>query len=295
MKTLSSTLTHSKNLDTFRAGVKQEKNHATCLINQSRIRRNVILIFLILFISLSGFTQEIEFPDFQVTSKSKQAQELYATGITAFMDVNLYKAVDCFQKAAEAEPNFIMPNVSLALYYFYLNDMERFKISAQKALTSNYTLTESEKTLQEALKELVENPNANVTPYGSKLVKMNPESLLAYDILATFQGFEGDWPGQNKTYQHILEFAKNPAPLYNKLAYNYLEQNKLEDALSYFLKYINLVPKNPNAYDSMGDYYLKAQDFRKAHIFYLKAYRLDSIHFKISQYKAKKLEAKLNQ
>lgn len=259
------------------------------------LRRNISLIFLTLFVSFSGFSKEMGLPDFPVSSTSKQAQELYATGVTAFMDVDLYKAVDCFQKAADAEPNFIMPNVSLALYYFHLNDMTRFKISAQKALTSSYTLTESEKTILDALKKLVENPVSNVTAYGLKLVKMNPESLLAYDILATFQGFDGDWPGQNNTYQHILEFAKNPAPLYNKLAYNYLEQNKLEDALSYFLKYINIVPKNPNAYDSMGDYYLKAQDFKKAHIFYLKAYRLDSIHFKISQYKAKKLEAKLNQ
>jgi tetratricopeptide (TPR) repeat protein len=255
----------------------------------------VMLFFLFSVISITGMPQKIEQTEIPATSSSKQAQELYAAGLTAFADVNLDKAIDCFQKAAETEPNYIMPNVSLALYYFHLNDMDRFKTCASKALASTYNLNESEKTIQEALHQLVNNPIANVTEYGLTVVKLNPQSLQAYDILATFQGFEGDWPNQNETYQRMLQLTKNPIPIYNKLAYNYLEQNKVDDALPYFVKYITLAPKNPNAYDSMGDYYLKAEDFRKAHIFYLKAYRLDSIHFKISFLKAKKLESKLNQ
>lgn len=258
------------------------------------LKRNIVLIFITSFISFSAFSQDTELTEFQVTSTSKQAQELYLTGLDAYWDVNLYKAIDNLQQAAEAEPNFIMPNVTLALYYFHMNDMERFKIRAKKALTSTYTLNESEKTLQEALQKLVTNSIAKVTEYGQKLVKLNPQSYLAYDILATFQGFDGDWPAQNNTYQQMLTISKKTTPLYYRLGYNYLEQNNLDRALSNFLQYINLAPKNPNAYDSMGDYYFKAEDYRKAHIFYLKAYRLDSIHFKISQYKAQKLESKLS-
>lgn len=249
--------------------------------------------FLFLFISMVGFTQESSWVDFPVTSSSKQVQELYASGLKAFGDVNLDKAILCFQQAAENEPNFVMPNVSLALYYFSLGDMDRFKTCVNKVLNSTYELTESEKLIREALKKLAENKNANVAEYGTKLVELNPDSYLAYDILATLQGFDGDLKGQNISYQHMLEIASSPVQLYNKLGYNYLAQNNLGNALSNFLKYINLAPKNPNAYDSMGDYYFKANDLRKAHIFYLKAYKLDSIHFKISQIKAKKLELSL--
>lgn len=255
--------------------------------------RSVMLFFFFSAISIAALPQETEWADLPATSSSEQALKLYKSGMIAAFDVNLNKANDCFKKASELEPDFIMPNVSMALFSFFSKDMAKFKEFANKVLASAYKLNESETIIQEALKKLVGDPTANVTAYGEKLVKLNPRSLQAHSILTAFQGFKGDWPGQNKTLQAMLQLAKDPAPIYNNLGYNYLEQNNIDDALIYFEKYIAAAPKNPNAYDSMGDYYVKAEDFKKAHIYFHKAFRMDSVNFRFSLEKADKLKPKL--
>lgn len=252
-----------------------------------------MLFFFFSFISIAGIPQETDWTNFPVTSSSVQAQDYYKTAMLAFADVNMNKAFENFKKASEAEPNFIMPNVWVALFHFYAKDMVKFKEFANKAKASTYKLNESEKIILEALKKMENNSIANVTVEGQKLVQLNPKSLPAYQLLAIFQGFEGDWPAQNKTLQSMLQMAKDPAPIYNALGYNYLTQNNIDEALPAFEKYIAAAPKNPNAYDSMGDYYVKAGDYKKAHAYYNKAFRMDSLNFKGSYDKAEALKDKL--
>lgn len=254
---------------------------------------SVMLFFVFSSIAIVGIPQEIDWTDIPGTSSSPQALELYKTGSIAMFDVNMNKANDCFKKASELEPNFIMPNVSLAYYYFYLKDMAKFKEFANKVLASTYNLNESEILIQKAMKILLDNPTANVTEYGEKLVKLNPKSVFAYQMLATYQGFAKDYDGQIKTYQAMLQLTKDQAPIYNSLGYCYMELNKIDEAWNSFEKYIAAAPKNPNAYDSMGDYYVKVQDYKKAHLYFTKAYRMDTVNFKFSLEKADKLKPQL--
>jgi Predicted N-acetylglucosaminyl transferase len=255
--------------------------------------RKVFLFVLFLSFTIAGIPQVTESIDFPVTSSSPQAQELYKAGMLAFSDVHLNKAFEYFKKANEAEPNFIMPNVWMAFYYFYTKDIAKFKEHAGKVLSSTYKLNDSEIAIREALKKLMADPIANVTSYGEKLVQLNPKSFRAYQILSIFQGFEGDWPKQSATYREMLKLTNDPAPVYNALGYNSLEQNNIDEALPWFEKYLAAAPKNPNAYDSMGDYYAKAQDYQKAHTYYHKAFRMDSINFKMSYEKAEALKDKI--
>jgi Tfp pilus assembly protein PilF len=253
----------------------------------------IVLFFIFSFIPIAGIPQVTESTDFPVTSSSPQAQELYKAGMLAFSDVHLNNAFEDFKKATETEPNFIMPNVWMAFFYFYTKDMAKFKECAERVISSTYKLNESEIAIREALKKLMDDPIANVTSYGEKLVQLNPKSFRAYQILAVFQGFEGDWPKQSATYREMLKLTNDPAPVYNALGYNSLEQNNIDEALAWFEKYLAAAPKNPNAYDSMGDYYAKARDYQKAHTYYHKAFRMDSINFKMSYDKAEALKDKL--
>lgn len=253
----------------------------------------IMLFFLFSTISIAGISQETDWADLPATSSSPKAMELYKSGLIAMADVRMNVADNYFRQAAEAEPNFIMPNVLLAVEYFYKKDMPNFKVMVGKVLSSTYSLNESEELIQQALKQLADNPIANATEVGEKLTKLNPKSVMAHLLLAMFQGFEGDYPSQVKTYQTILEFVKDPAPIYNSMAYNYLEQNNIDQALTYFEKYVSSAPKNPNVYDSMGDYYAKTQDYKKAHAYYMKAFRMDTANFKFSNEKAEQLKSKL--
>lgn len=252
----------------------------------------VLLFLFFLLISAVAIPQEIDWVDIPVTTNSPEALELYKAGISAMYEIKLKKANDYCKKANELDSNFVMPNIWFATRGFYFNNMTQFREYATKALKSTYTLNESEIILQKALKALLEDPDSNVTMYGEELVELNPKSILAHQTLANFQKFAKDLEGVNKTYQTMLQLTKNPAPIYNALGYNYMALGKINEALDAFDKYIEAEPKNPNSYDSMGDYYFKVEDYQRARVYFMKAYTMDTVNFKFSYAKAVKIKPK---
>lgn len=74
----------------------------------------------------------------------------------------------------------------------------------------------------------------------------------------------------------------------NILAYKYMEDGQMAKAKQHFDIYMRVYPSTPNAYDSMGDYYMKAGDKAKAKEMYMKAYTLDN-NWKASKARADKL------
>ncbi len=252
----------------------------------------VLLFLFFLSISAVAFPQGAEWADFPVTTNSQKALEFYKEGLNDLYEVRINHGSEFFKKASAADPNFIMPNVLLALNSLFFSNMDQFKEFANKALASTYPLNESEILLQNAVKKLLNDPGSNVTDIGKKILKLNPKSIMAHQLLTIFQQFAKDFEGQNKTLQAMLQLTQNPAPIYNSLGYNYLALNQVNDAWEAFNKYLKAAPKNPNAYDSMGDYYAKIEDYQKARAYFMKAYRMDTINFKFSHDKANKLKDK---
>lgn len=253
-----------------------------------------VLLFFLLSVSGIAMPQETKWDDIPMTTTSKEAMKLYVEGIKAFNDVDINKSNDLFKKSSELDPNFIMPNQLIAFSYLYFKDMDQFKKYANKALASTYKLTESELLLQKALKKLLEDPTANVTEFGEKLVKLNPKTFAAYQWLGSYQQFAKDYEGLAKTYQSQLKLTEFPGTIYNGMGYNYMTLNKMGKAKEAFENYIKAEPNNPNCYDSMGDYFAKAEDFKNAYSNFMKAYEMDSVRFKISHDKAMKIKPKLD-
>ena len=252
--------------------------------------KTLLSFLLFLFVAQNAVSQETDSRNVPVTTDSEQALVLFNEGMDALDDVLLVTASEKFTRAAELDPDFIMPRVMMALGYLYNNDIENFKLHANKAVKSRAYLTSSEKLLQQAMKALVEDPQADVTQYGKKLVEIHPESVLAHQLLANFQNLAKDYEGAIKTYQSALEITREPAPIYNALGYAYMATNQMDKAKESFEKYLKAAPNSANAHDSMGDYYAKTQAFEQAQQSYLKAYELDSTNFMISQEKAMKMK-----
>jgi Tfp pilus assembly protein PilF len=252
-----------------------------------------ILIFFFLAVSGIAIPQETKWDDIPMTTTSKEAMKCYIDGVKALNDVDINKSNDLFIKASELDPNFIMPNQLLAFSYLYYKEMDQFKKYANKALASTYKLTESEMLLQKALKKLLEDPTANVTEFGEKLVQLNPKTYAAYQWLSSYQQFAKDYEGLDKTLHAQLKLTKFPGPIYNVMGYNYMALNKMDKAKEAFENYIKAEPKNPNSYDSMGDYFDKKEDYKNAYTNFMKAYEMDSVRFKISHDKAMNIKPKL--
>ena len=76
--------------------------------------------------------------------------------------------------------------------------------------------------------------------------------------------------------------------LNNIMGYALMDQNKFDEALNHFNVYVTVHPEEPNAYDSMGDFWLATGDSLKAKEMFLRAFEINS-SFTASKEKADKL------
>jgi Flp pilus assembly protein TadD len=184
-----------------------------------------------------------------------------------------------------------MPNYMLAVRYLYFNDLNKFKAYAKKALAAN-KLPQEEKIMQEALQKLTENPKTDATEYGKQLVQLHPESVSAHQMLATYQQIAGKNEDAIQTYLSLINLTENDAPIYNMLGYTYMRLDHMDKAKEAFDNYIKLEPKNPNVYDSMGDYYMAVKDYKNAYTHFMKAHQINEAWSYEKAMKAKEMMGK---
>jgi tetratricopeptide (TPR) repeat protein len=251
--------------------------------------KKLFIFILISGMGLISFTQTANDGKMPVTIGSKQALAFYIEALKCFDNVNLDKGHDLLVKSLEEDPHFFMANYQMALYCSWVANFEKFMEYAGIAVNCKTKLSEAEELLKSALKKFREDPNADVTEVGKKLVEMYPRDINAYNNLFYFQSFINDFNGELETLEKELKIADNKASIYNQLGYVYMSLKKNYEAEAAFDKYIEMDPKNPNVYDSKGDFFIYMKDFKKAYESYMKAYSMDTSFSYEKARKAKQL------
>jgi tetratricopeptide (TPR) repeat protein len=236
--------------------------------------KKFFLLMTLLSIGILIYSQAAKEKLMPVTTNSKSALSLYSQAMKYFDDVSLDKALDTFKKALSQDPDFFMANYQLAFYYLLNRAPDDFDGYADGAINCKAKLSDAEEHLKNALVSLKQG-HINVTDVGKKLVEMYPNDPNAYNNLISFQSLAGDSSGMVETINQAIKIAVNPAPFYNQLGYAYLTLKQSDKAGEAFDKYIGLDPKNPNVYDSKGDYYMYIKKYDKAYDSYMKAYSMN--------------------
>jgi tetratricopeptide (TPR) repeat protein len=234
-----------------------------------------LFLFLILFsIGFMIYSQQTD-KLIPVTTNSKSALSYYNQAMKYFDDVKLDKALETFKKALSQDPDFFMANYQLAFYYLLNRVTDDFHRYADAAVNCKAKLSVAEEQLKDALVN-VTHGHMDITDAGKKLVEMYPNDPNAYTYLINYQSLAGDSTGMIETINKAIKIAVNPGPFYNQLGYAYLTLKQNEKAEEAFDKYIELEPKNPNVYDSKGDYYMYIRKYDKAYESYMIANSMDS-------------------
>ncbi len=247
--------------------------------------RRVFIVFLMMTCGVMIYGQTEKGSKIPLTSKSESAINLFYEAERAFLDVNFDKALELLKKAKEADPDFFMADFYQAWYNF--GDKDKFLEYATSGVKCPGEMSKGEELLKEALKKLIDDQKADVRGYGKKLVSLYPDDDMSYWILFFFQNIVGDKEGAMQTMKEAMTKATYPAPVYNICGYLYMDQQKYDEALKAFDRYIELSPENPNVYDSKGDYFMAMKEYRKAYDSFMKAYKMG---FKVSYKKAQKAE-----
>jgi tetratricopeptide (TPR) repeat protein len=230
---------------------------------------------IMLILVLLGFITNAQPEKIPVTSTSKRAVVLFHEALKASENAEMANAREKMNEAIKEDPKFFRGHVFFALINLYSGNQEAFKKHSEKALIKNSSLSNGEILIQTALRRLHENPKADVTDVGNKLIELFPRDDQAYYILTSFQRFINDPKGIIKTYNTLLEKTDNPAPVYNQLGYIYLQLNDFLAAEKAFNKYIELFPNHPNPYDSKGDFFMQVKDYPNAWSNYMTANRIN--------------------
>ena len=197
------------------------------------------------------------------TTKSEAAKELASEAATHLMNVEHPLAYQKLFNALKLDPDFTIALTFMA----NLSAGEVRKKYAEKALKSAKNKTEGEKLFASMVDPASTADSRRDT--WDKLHTLFPDgSMIGHFYVVTRNTPEERFAAAQN---YIKQFPENAA-MYNTIAYYYmLDKKDMAAAKKHFDKYMTLHPDGPNAYDSMGEYYLLNGDKENAKKYYTMA------------------------
>src|SRR5215217_7863681 len=230
-----------------------------------------------------------------VTTSSEDARKEFLAGRDFSEKLRITDSIAHFDKAISLDPNFALAellraNVSPSPKEFF----EHLK----KAVALADKASDGERMLIQA-----NEAGANGNPTAQKeilekLVSAYPNDERAHFNLGGYYFGQQDFTQAIHHYKRATEIAPDYSTAFNILGYAYRQNEAYTDAENAFKKYIELIPNDPNPYDSYAELLLKMGRFDEAITQYNKALAIDSnfinSHFGIAAaltYKGKPADA----
>jgi tetratricopeptide (TPR) repeat protein len=208
-----------------------------------------------------------------ITTASEDARRLYLQGRDLSEQLRAHEGRELYRKALQADPSFAMAHYQLAVNSATAKD---FFDHMKHAVDLSGPVSEGERLTILAAEAGGNAQPAKALEYLTELVAKYPDDERAHFLLG------GAWFGQQdyaKALEHYQAATRiNPrfSPAYNSLGYTYRPLEKYAEAETAFKKYIELVPGDPNPYDSYAELLMKTGRFDESVAQYRKALALDS-------------------
>src|SRR5215510_989824 len=207
-----------------------------------------------------------------ITTSSPQAKEEYLKGRDMVDKLQITDSVAHFQKAVELDSNFAMAELSLA---GSAPTAKEFFEHLRRAVNLADKASNGEKLLI-----LATEAGANALPRTQKehldaLVAAYPNDERAQFALGGWYFGQADFPNAIEHYKKATELDGNYSSAWNLLGYAYRQNVDYANAEKAFQKYVELIPKDPNPYDSYAELLMKMGRFEDSIAQYRKALEID--------------------
>lgn len=228
-----------------------------------------LVMGLLIFIPIDLLSNPNEMP---VTTSSKEALKLFMTARDKIENIEFNAAIELLDKSIEKDPNF-------ALAYVY-RSMAGGGFNAawphlQKAIKLVEKVTPGEKAFIMYNKAASENDGRNQIKYLNQLLEMYPKDKRIQSLAGIYYYSSGDYERSIKYLKESINIDNKYAPAYNMVGYAHSALNQLPEADTAFKKYINLIPDNPNPYDSYAEFLMKTGRYDESIENYLKSFNKD--------------------
>lgn len=208
-----------------------------------------------------------------VTTSSEEARKEFLAGRDLAEKLRITDSIAHFDKALSLDPNFALAelnraNVSPTAKEFF-EHLKKAAALADKA-------SDGERMLIQANEAGANGDPTKQKEILEKLVSAYPNEERAHFNLGGYYFGQQDFTQAISHYKRATELAPDYSTAFNILGYAYRQNEAYSDAENAFKKYIELIPNDPNPYDSYAELLLKMGRFDEAITQYNKALAIDS-------------------
>jgi tetratricopeptide (TPR) repeat protein len=193
-----------------------------------------------------------------ITSSSEEARVLYLKGRDLAERLRATDARRYYEQAAAKDAGFALAYVGLANTS---GTNREFVDAVTKAVALAPKVSDGERHMIQALDAGLKGDPASVLKHYTELVAQYPNDERAQMLLAnTYFGRQE----YQKSIDHFVKATAINASFsqpYNQLGYAYRFLDKYAEAETAFKKYIELIPGDPNPYDSYAELLMKMGRF----------------------------------
>jgi tetratricopeptide (TPR) repeat protein len=210
-----------------------------------------------------------------ITTKSEEARKEFLQGRDLSEKLLGHDSIEHFDKALALDPEFATAELNRANNS---PSAKEFFEHLNKAVALADKASDGEKLLILASQAGANGDVEKQKDYLEKLVAAYPNDERAQFNLGTFYFGQQEFSAAIEHYKKTAGLAPDYSLNYNMLGYSYRQQNDYANAEQAFKKYIELIPNDPNPYDSYAELLLKTGRFNESITQYRKALSVDS-HF----------------
>ena len=203
-----------------------------------------------------------------VTTISPEAREAFLTGRDLQERMRTLDARPYFEEAIKLDPDFAMAHL---MYAGAVGSNKGFFKHLNKAVSLVDKVSEGERLLIMAAKAGSDNDQAKDQDYLQQLVELYPSDPRAILMLANFYFGNQTYETAIRYYIRVLELDSTFSAPYNQIGYSYRFLGQFDAAEKAFKKYIELIPDDPNPYDSYAELLMKIGKYDESIEMYEKA------------------------
>lgn len=238
-------------------------------------------IWLILVVAVAGLTAcggasapegESAAAKIPITTSSDEARSAYLEGRQLLDDLRFTDAHQFFVESVEADPDFALGHLGVANTS---STAQEFFDALRLAVETSANASDGEKMQIRALEAGINGEPATQRAQLESLVAAFPGDERAHNAYAIFLFGRQEYEPAIAEYRAAIDINPEFAPPYNQLGYALRTTGDYAGAEEAFQKYTELIPDQPNPYDSYAELLMKMGRFEEAIAKYKQALEID--------------------
>ena len=207
-----------------------------------------------------------------ITTSSEEARRLYVKGRDLAEKLRATDARSLYAQAAAKDSGFALAHLGLANT---AGTAKEFFDALGQAVVLSGKVSEPERLIIAGVDAGAKGDVDRQKESFTKLVAAYPNDERAHNFLGGYYFGRQDWAAAVAEYEKATAINPSFSQPYNQMGYAYRFLDKYDEAERAFRKYIELIPGDPNPYDSYAELLMKMGRFEDSIKNYEKALALD--------------------